>query len=103
MGTTGTYGSSVTQSGASGSYTYSVSSTYASMPVVGVTWFDAARFSNWLGNGQGSASMEAGAYTLNGATSEAPFLRIEVGMGHYCPTPPSEPDRRISRIRLASR
>jgi SAM-dependent methyltransferase len=28
---------------------------------------------------------------------------IEVGMGHYCPTPPSEPDRRISRIRLASR
>ena len=59
----------ITQSGSSGSYTYSVSSTYASNPVVGVTWFDAARFCNWLQNGQGSGSMETGAYTLSGATS----------------------------------
>ena len=63
-----TYGN-ITQSGSSGSYTYSVSSTYASNPVVGVTWFDAARFCNWLQNGQGSGSMETGAYTLSGATS----------------------------------
>ena len=35
--------------------------------------------------------------------SERVRFPIEVGMGHYCPTPPSEPDRRISRIRLASR
>jgi len=69
MGTTGAYGSNIVQGGSSGSYTYSVSSTYANMPVVGVTWFDAARFSNWLGNGQGNGDMETGAYTLNGATS----------------------------------
>jgi len=59
----------ITQSGSSGSYTYSVSSSYANLPVVGVTWFDAARFSNWLQNGQGSGSTETGAYTLSGATS----------------------------------
>ena len=71
MGHTGgsyNYGN-ITQSGSSGSYTYSVSSTYANNPVVAVTWFDAARFSNWLQNGQGSGSTETGAYTLSGATS----------------------------------
>ncbi len=69
MGTVGSNVSQITQSGSSGSFTYSVSSTYAGMPVVGVTWFDAARFSNWLGNGQGNGSMETGAYTLAGAMS----------------------------------
>ncbi len=47
---------------------------YGSMPVNFVTWFSAARFVNWLNNGQPSgtsaaASMEIGAYTLNSATS----------------------------------
>jgi formylglycine-generating enzyme required for sulfatase activity len=43
------------------------------MPVNFVTWFSAARFVNWLNNGQvsGTAAMETGAYTLNGATSGA--------------------------------
>ena len=58
----------ITQSGSSGSYTYSVTSGFENRPVVYVSWFDAARFSYWLGNGQGSSSMETGAYTLNGAT-----------------------------------
>jgi formylglycine-generating enzyme required for sulfatase activity len=34
-----------------------------------VSWFDAARFANWMTNGQGSGSTETGAYTLNGVTS----------------------------------
>jgi formylglycine-generating enzyme required for sulfatase activity len=39
-------------------------------PVNYVSWFDAARVSNWLHNGATSASsMETGAYTLNNATS----------------------------------
>ena len=86
MATTGNYGSNITQSGSSGSYSYSysVSSTYANMPIVGVTWFDAARFSNWLGNGQGSASMETGAYTLNGATSG--IITLNAGAGVYIPS-----------------
>lgn len=39
-------------------------------PIAYVSWFDAARFSNWLNNGAtASSSTEVGAYTLNGATS----------------------------------
>ena len=46
-------------------------SPYADMPVIFTSWFSAARFANWLQNGQGSgtAAMETGAYTLNGQTS----------------------------------
>jgi len=83
MGNKGTFGN-ITQSGSSGSYTYSVSSTYANMPVCGVSWFDAARFCNWLGNGQGSGSMETGAYTLNGATSG--IVTVNLGAMIYIPS-----------------
>ena len=86
MGNTGgpyNYGN-IIQSGSSGSYTYSVSSTYANQPVVGVTWFDAARFSNWLGNGQGSGSMETGAYTLAGAMSG--IITANAGASVYIPS-----------------
>ena len=45
--------------------------SYAQMPVVFVTWFSAARFTNWLQNGQqaNSASMEDGTYPLHNQTS----------------------------------
>jgi formylglycine-generating enzyme len=44
---------------------------YTNMPVVFTSWFSAARFANWLQNGQttGTSGMETGAYTLNGQTS----------------------------------
>lgn len=44
---------------------------YTDMPVLFTTWFSAARFTNWLQNGQqtNSSSMETGAYTLNNQTS----------------------------------
>jgi formylglycine-generating enzyme len=35
-------------------------------PITYVSWFDAARFANWMTNGQGNGSTETGAYTLNG-------------------------------------
>jgi formylglycine-generating enzyme required for sulfatase activity len=39
-------------------------------PIAHVTWFNAARFANWLHNGAAAGSdTENGAYTLNGATS----------------------------------
>lgn len=38
-------------------------------PITYVSWFDAARYTNWLHNGQGTGDTETGAYTLNGATS----------------------------------
>ena len=39
------------------------------MPVNYVTFFDSARFTNWLHNGQGSGDTETGAYTLLGGTA----------------------------------
>jgi len=51
--------------------------TFADMPVLFTTWFSAARFANWLQNGQqtSAASMETGAYTLNNQTSGAIVAR----------------------------
>ena len=76
---TNLHAAGISQSGSSGSYSYSVigpfgatpagASSPGNRPVTNVSWFDAARFANWMQNGQGSASTETGAYTLNGATS----------------------------------
>ena len=45
-------------------------SSYGTMPVLFTTWFSAARFANWLQNGQqtNTSSMETGDYTLNNQT-----------------------------------
>jgi len=61
----------ISRAGTDGSYTYSVIGD-GSRPVTYVGWFDAARFANWLHNGQptgaeDSTTTEAGPYTLNGA------------------------------------
>ncbi|MFZ4696299.1 MAG: SUMF1/EgtB/PvdO family nonheme iron enzyme, partial [Verrucomicrobiia bacterium] len=63
----------ITQTGSSGSYSYAVMGTGA-RPVTYVSWFDAARFANWVANGQPtggqtSTTTENGAYMLNGAMS----------------------------------
>jgi sulfatase modifying factor 1 len=57
----------ISRAGSSGSYEYSVIGSSAHKPITYVSWFDAARFCNWLHNGQGSGSTESGAYTVNGA------------------------------------
>jgi sulfatase modifying factor 1 len=59
----------ITRTGSSGSYSYAVSSGFENKPVVYVSWYDAARFSNWLSNGQGSGDTETGSYNLNGLSS----------------------------------
>jgi formylglycine-generating enzyme len=70
----------ISQTRVAGTYSYAVVGTApgaANMPVFCVTWGDAARFCNWLQNGQPTSGTEAagttetGAYTLNGATSQA--------------------------------
>jgi sulfatase modifying factor 1 len=58
----------ITQSGVSGSYSYSVKAGFENKPVTYVSFYDALRFANWLNNGQGSADTETGAYTLFGGT-----------------------------------
>ncbi len=77
-----TYG--ITQSGTSGNFSYTVTSALANRPVVFVSWFDAARFANWMMNGQGNASMETGAYTLNNATSG--IITANIGAQVYIPS-----------------
>lgn len=61
----------ITQTGTSGSYTYSPKANMDNKPVNYVSWFDAARFANWLHNGQpsgmqDSTTTEDGAYTFSG-------------------------------------
>jgi len=56
-----------------GSYTYSVPMEWANRPIGFISWGDAARFCNWLHNGQpvgpqGLATTEDGSYFVNGAT-----------------------------------
>jgi formylglycine-generating enzyme required for sulfatase activity len=66
---TTSYIAGIARSGSAGNYQYSVIGGSASKPITYISWFDAARFCNWLHNGQGGGSTETGAYTLNGAMS----------------------------------
>jgi sulfatase modifying factor 1 len=74
----------IVRAGSSGAYTYTVTGPFgaapagadspANRPITLVSWFDAARFANWVANGQptgaaGPTTTENGAYALNGATS----------------------------------
>jgi formylglycine-generating enzyme required for sulfatase activity len=64
----------ISRSGSPGSYTYAVNPGSGNKPITYVSWFDAARFANWLHHGQptgaqNSLTTEDGAYTLNGAMS----------------------------------
>jgi sulfatase modifying factor 1 len=61
-----------------------VTSGFENKPVVYVSWFDAARFANWMMNGQGGGDMETGAYTLNGATSG--IITANIGAQVYLPS-----------------
>ena len=45
-----------------GSYVYTVASEWANRPVNFVSFWSAARFTNWLNNGQGDGDTESGAY-----------------------------------------
>ena len=45
-------------------------------PVNYVSWGDAARFANWLHNGQGNSDTEDGSYALNGATSQTDLMAV---------------------------
>ena len=74
-------GCNIQRSGSSGIYTYSVAGDWADRPVNWVDWGDAARFANWLHNGQPTGAQdltttEDGAYYLNGATSDPALLAV---------------------------
>lgn len=58
----------ITQSGVSGSFTYTAKPNMGNKPVNYVSWYDSIRFANWLNNGQGAGDTETGAYSLLGGT-----------------------------------
>ena len=67
----------IARTGSPGGYTYSVINNggdSSNRPITYVSWWDAARFSNWMANGQptgaqSSTTTENGAYNVNGATT----------------------------------
>jgi formylglycine-generating enzyme required for sulfatase activity len=77
----------ITRSGASGSYSYSARTNMGDKPVNFVSWFDAARVSNWLMNGATStSSTEIGAYTLVSGQISGTAPAVNPGATFYVPT-----------------
>jgi len=72
---------------------YSVATDWANRPVNYVSWADAARFANWLTNGQPTggqdlSTTEDGSYYLNGATTDAQLMAVtrKPGARYVIPT-----------------
>jgi formylglycine-generating enzyme required for sulfatase activity len=68
-------GCKIQRTGAPGSYAYAIAPDWANRPVNFVSWGDAARFANWLHNGQPTgapdlSTTEDGSYFLNGKLSD---------------------------------
>jgi len=85
----------IVRTGAFGSFSYSVKPdvpdggpdetnyTYGDKPVVYVSWYDAARFANWVNNGAtAGASTETGAYTM----ANGPSVSRNTGSSWFLPT-----------------
>jgi formylglycine-generating enzyme required for sulfatase activity len=86
MATMGGIGVGIIQAGGTSiNYTYTVTGGGENRPVAFVSWFDAARFSNWMTTGQGTTT-ETGSYTLAGAVSGSTVARNVIVGGYYIPT-----------------
>ncbi|MCO6437508.1 MAG: SUMF1/EgtB/PvdO family nonheme iron enzyme [Phycisphaerae bacterium] len=75
-------GCHISRGGSPGSYVYAVDPDWADRPVNLVSWGDAARFCNWLHNGQPTGAQdlgttEDGSYLLNGASSNSSLMAVE--------------------------
>jgi sulfatase modifying factor 1 len=83
MALTGSNGGNtgILRSGASGSFVYTVVSGHENFPATFTNWGNAARFVNWLSNGQptgaqAAGTTETGSYTLNGVNTNAGLAPI---------------------------
>ena len=86
-----TYG--IIQTSTSAGYVYTLKGA-GDVPVFDVSWGDAARFVNWLENGQpnspeGPGTTETGSYDINGGTSNAALMLVtrsflgDMGSAHH--------------------
>lgn len=71
----------IQRSGLPGSYSYTVPADWANRPVLRTSWADAARYCNWLTNGQpiglqGPSTTEDGSYSLYGANDQTSLYSI---------------------------
>lgn len=82
----------ITRSGTAGSYSYLVTSGHENWPVNYISFGDAARFCNWLQNGQPTGALtgnpaqdsgltEDGAYTILGGVSQAALYALSRNPG----------------------
>lgn len=72
-------GCKIQRNGASGDYVYSIAPDWTERPVNYVSWGDAARFANWMHNGQPTGEQdlnttEDGSYLLNGAMTKPELM-----------------------------
>ncbi len=65
----------IIRTGVDGEFAYEVKPNMAGKPVNFVSAYDAARFCNWITNGQGFADTESGVYSFDGPTSIAAITR----------------------------
>ncbi|MCU0779735.1 MAG: formylglycine-generating enzyme family protein [Akkermansiaceae bacterium] len=90
-GMTTSYINGISRGGSPGDYSYAVTAGSEHKPITYTNWFDAARFCNWLHNGQPTGgtqtvgTTEDGAYFLNGATSGAGVAK-KAGATVWIPT-----------------
>jgi formylglycine-generating enzyme required for sulfatase activity len=77
------YGGITYTAGAASGQKYTIRTSMGDKPVNYVSWYDAARFTNWMHNGQGTGSTEIGAYTLSGNTGT---ITKNVGATVYLPS-----------------
>lgn len=79
-------GCMIVRSGASGSYTYSVAPDHVNRPVNMVSWYDAARYTNWLTTG----NIQTGVYTFSGSTLSSvmdhQLAAVTYGTAYFLPT-----------------
>jgi formylglycine-generating enzyme required for sulfatase activity len=80
------YGCQITRTGSDGSYAYDFSgapsgsaSDWENRPVNYVSWYDAARYTNWLTTG----NTETGVYTLTGPTTVSAIMDHQLAAAAY--------------------
>ena len=77
----------ITNTGSTNGSRYAVKTNMGDKPVSYVSWFDAARVSNWLMNGgTNSSSTETGAYTLVGGQTTGTAPAVNSGATFSVPT-----------------
>jgi len=81
-------GGPIVRSGSPGFFSYSVTPGFENKPVTGLTFWQAARFANWIENAQpfgpqGPSTTEGGAYTITPAGVAANSIVRNPGATHF--------------------